>query len=157
MHPPERKSPKGSLAALLLTFAMAAPFLPQAALAQQPGAAPPAVTVAQPLRRQITEWDEHLARLEPSARVQLRARISGQVEAVHFRDGQVVRQGDLLFTLDRRPFEIAVDSARAELARAQAQAVLAQQEVDRTLPLISNRIAPMAQLDARRAVTAGAG
>lgn len=156
MHPPERKSPKGSLAALLLTFAMAAPFLPQAALAQQPGAAPPAVTVAQPLRRQITEWDEHLARLEPSARVELRARVSGQVAAVHFRDGQVVRQGDLLFTLDRRPFEIAVDSARAELARAQAQAVLAQQEVDRTLPLISNRIAPMAQLDARRAALAEA-
>ena len=46
MHPPERKSPKGSLAALLLTFAVVAPFLPQAALAQQPGAAPPAVTVA---------------------------------------------------------------------------------------------------------------
>ncbi|WP_426958959.1 efflux RND transporter periplasmic adaptor subunit [Muricoccus radiodurans] len=119
------------------------------ALAQQ-AAAPPAVTVAQPLRRNIVEWDEHVARLEPSARIDLRARVSGQVERVHFRDGQVVRPGDLLFTLDRRPFEVAVEVARAEVARAQARLDLAQQEVERTLPLIASRIAPQAQLDARR-------
>jgi RND family efflux transporter MFP subunit len=120
-----------------------------AALAQS--ASPPAVTVAQPLRRQITEWDEHIARLEPSARVELRARVSGQIEHLHFRDGQIVRPGDLLFTIDRRPFEIAVEAARAEVARAEAKLQLAAQEIDRTVPLIRDRIAPQAQLDQRRA------
>src|SRR5215213_1098175 len=96
----------------LIALVFATPALPVAA---QPLAAPPAVTAAQPLRRSVTEWDEHIARLEPSARVELRARLSGQVEQVHFRDGQIVRAGDLLFTLDRRPFEIAVDAARAEV------------------------------------------
>jgi RND family efflux transporter MFP subunit len=99
----------------------------------------------------VTEWDEHIARLEPSARVELRARVSGQVAQVHFRDGQVVREGDLLFTLDRRPFEIAVEVARAEVTRAQARLDLAEQEIDRTTPLVRDRIAPVAQLDTRRA------
>lgn len=135
---------KAFAALALATALQAAP-----ALAQQ-GGPPPAVTVAQPLRRSVTQWDEHTARLEPSARVELRARVSGQVDRVHFRDGQVVRPGDLLFTLDRRPFEVAVDIARAEVARAQARLDLAQQEIDRTLPLIASRIAPQAQLDTRR-------
>jgi RND family efflux transporter MFP subunit len=133
---------RSSLAALALTFAVPA-------LAQAP--TPPSVTVAHPLRRQVVEWDEHTARLEPSARVELRARVSGQVERVHFRDGQIVRQGELLFTLDRRPFEIAAEVARAELARAQARLDLAEQEIERTQPLVRDRIATPAQLDIRRA------
>ncbi|MDQ1080650.1 efflux RND transporter periplasmic adaptor subunit [Pseudoroseomonas cervicalis] len=120
----------------------------QAALAQP---APPAVTVAEPVRRQVTEWDEHVARLEPSARVELRPRISGQVQRVHFRDGQIVRQGDLLFTIDQRPFAIAVEAARAEIARAEARLDLARQDINRTAPLVRDRIAPQAQLDSRRA------
>jgi RND family efflux transporter MFP subunit len=123
------------------------PFVPPA-LAQP---AAPAVSVAQPVQRHVTEWEEHVARLEPSARVELRARVSGQVEQVHFRDGQVVKAGDLLFSIDRRPFEIAVESARAELAKAQARLDLAQQDIDRTAPLVRDRIAPQAQLDTRRA------
>src|SRR5689334_19192592 len=101
-----------------LALALALPALP---LSAQTPPAPPAVTVAQPLHRTVTEWDEHIARLEPFARVELRPRVSGQVEQVNFRDGQLVRAGDLLFTIDRRPFEIAVESAKAEVARAQAK------------------------------------
>ncbi|TDG33218.1 efflux RND transporter periplasmic adaptor subunit [Paracraurococcus ruber] len=131
-----------------LAIALALPALP---LSAQTPPAPPAVTVAQPLQRTVTEWDEHVARLEPFARVELRPRVSGQVDQVNFRDGQLVRAGDLLFTIDRRPFEIAVDAARAEVARAQAKLDLAGQEIDRTIPLVRDRFAPQAQLDTRRA------
>jgi RND family efflux transporter MFP subunit len=135
-----------SLAALVVALA-----LPAQPLVAQAQPAPSAVTVTQPLHRNITEWDEHIARLEPFARVELRPRISGQVEQVNFRDGQLVRAGDLLFTIDRRPFEIAVEAARAEVARAQARLDLAEQEIERTIPLVRDRVAPQAQLDTRRA------
>jgi RND family efflux transporter MFP subunit len=117
------------------------------ALAQN---APPAVTVATPLARQVAEWQEHTARIEPSARVELRPRVSGQVERVHFEDGAIVRQGDLLFTIDQRPFRIAVDQARAGVERAEAQLTLAGQQVERYTPLAQSRIAPQAELDSRR-------
>ncbi|WP_419898239.1 efflux RND transporter periplasmic adaptor subunit [Roseomonas sp. USHLN139] len=132
----------------LLAFAVAAPLSLASPVFAQPA---PSVTVAQPVQRRVTEWEEHIARLEPSARVELRARVSGQVEQVHFRDGQVVKAGELLFTIDPRPFEIAVESARAELAKAQARLDLAQQDIDRTAPLVRDRIAPQAQMDTRRA------
>jgi RND family efflux transporter MFP subunit len=117
--------------------------------AAQPGG-PPTVTAATPLARQVTQWDEHTARIEPSARVELRPRVSGQVEQVHFRDGALVRQGDLLFTIDQRPFRIAVDSARAEVARAEARLTLAEQQVQRYAPLTAQRIAPESEMDTRR-------
>jgi len=131
-----------------LALALALPLLPLP-LAAQP--APPTVTVSEPLRRNVTEWEEHVARLEPSARVELRPRVSGQVEQVHFRDGQIVRAGDLLFTIDHQPFDIAVESARAEVAKAEAKLELARQEIDRTSSLVRDRFAPQAQLDTRRA------
>jgi RND family efflux transporter MFP subunit len=107
--------------------------------------------VSEPLRRHVTEWEEHVARLEPSARVELRPRVSGQVERVHFRDGQIVQAGDLLFTLDRRPFDIALETARADVARAEAKLELARSEIERTNSLVRDRYAPQAQLDTRRA------
>lgn len=127
------------------------PLLAATPALAQPSAAPPMVTVEQPLSRSLTEWEEHIARLEPSARVELRPRVSGLVEKVHFRDGQVVRQGELLFTLDRRPFEIARLSAEAARDGAQARLALARQDSRRTQSLAADRFAPQAQLDARRA------
>lgn len=113
--------------------------------------APPPVTVAAPLARSVTEWQEHTARIEPSARVDIRARVSGQVEQVHFTDGAIVRAGDRLFTLDQRPFRIALDNARAEVARNEARRLLAEQQVARYEPLAASRIAPQAEIDSRRA------
>lgn len=115
----------------------------------QPAA--PTVTVAAPLSRPITEWQEHTARIEPSARVDIRPRVSGQVAEVHFTDGAIVRAGDLLFTLDQRPFRIALDNARAEVARNEARLLLARQQVARYEPLAASRIAPQAEIDSRRA------
>ncbi|MCO6419354.1 efflux RND transporter periplasmic adaptor subunit [Siccirubricoccus sp. KC 17139] len=142
-----RKTLGKTLAPLAFALAVSSPL---AALAQT-APTPPPVTVAQPLQRNVTEWDEHIARLEPFARVELRPRVSGQVDKVNFRDGQLVRAGDLLFTIDRRPFEIALEAARAEVARAEAKLDLANQEIERTIPLVRNRFAPEAQLDSRRA------
>ncbi len=119
-----------------------------AALAQP---APPPVTVAAPLARPVTEWQEHTGRIEPSARVDIRARVSGQVDAVHFVDGAIVRAGDPLFTIDQRPFRIALETARAEVSRNQARLLLAEQQVARYEPLAASRIAPQAELDSRRA------
>ncbi len=127
---------------------MAATALTSPAAAQ--GAAVPTVTAATPLARSVPQWDEHTARIEPSARVEIRPRVSGQVEEVHFRDGALVRAGDLLFTIDQRPFRIAVDTARAELARAEARLTLAEQQVQRYAPLTAQRIAPESEMDTRR-------
>ncbi len=138
--------------ASVLRAAAAAALLAGSAMAE-PAAAqgtPPSVTAATPLSRQVTQWDEHTGRIEPSARVEIRPRVSGQVEQVHFRDGALVQAGDLLFTLDQRPFRIAVESARAELARAEARLTLAEQQVQRYAPLTAQRIAPESEMDARR-------
>ncbi|MBE9606989.1 efflux RND transporter periplasmic adaptor subunit [Acetobacteraceae bacterium H6797] len=141
MPPSFRKS---SLFLVLFPLVTATPTLAQ----QSPN--PPTVTVEQPQRRSLTEWEEHIARLEPSARVELRPRVSGLIEQVHFRDGQIVRQGDLLFTLDKRPFEIAVQSAEAARDGARAKLELARQDSRRTQSLAADRFAPQAQLDSRR-------
>ncbi|NKE46459.1 efflux RND transporter periplasmic adaptor subunit [Roseomonas frigidaquae] len=117
-------------------------------VAAQP--APPPVTVATPLARSVTQWDEYTGRIEASARVEIRPRVSGQVTQVHFRDGAVVPEGALLFTLDQRPFEIAVESARAEVARNEARLTLAQQQLRRFAGLTAQRIAPEAEQDTRR-------
>lgn len=111
---------------------------------------PPAVTVAAPLSRLVPQWEEHTARIEPSARVEIRPRVSGQIAQVHFTDGAPVRTGDLLFTLDQRPFRIAADSAQAEVGRAEARLLLAEQQVHRYTPLVQQRFAPESEMDTRR-------
>lgn len=139
-----RNTMLGGAAAMAL---LASPAMTEPAAAQ--GAAP-TVTAAPPLSRQVTQWEEHTGRIEPSARVEIRPRVSGQVDQVHFRDGALVRAGDLLFTLDQRPFRIGVESARAEVARAEARLLLAEQQVQRYAPLTAQRIAPESEMDTRR-------
>ncbi|WP_439594368.1 efflux RND transporter periplasmic adaptor subunit [Falsiroseomonas sp.] len=129
--------------------ALLAASLAQPAAAQQAPPAPP-VTVATPLTRNVTQWDEHTGRIEPSALVELRPRVSGQVMQVHFQDGALVREGELLFTLDQRPFRIAVDSARAEVARNEARLALAQQQLQRYAGLTAQRYSSEADQDNRR-------
>ena len=105
-----------------------------AAPAQAPP--PPSVTVAKPIAKRITTWDEYSGRFEAMESVEVRPRVSGFVDKVHFKDGQVVKAGDPLFTIDPRPFEIAAASARAEIARAKATVALAASEVERAAPLV---------------------
>ena len=120
----------GALLAFAAAYLMCAPPL----LAQGPPA--PAVTVANPIAKRITTWDEYSGRFEAVETVEVRPRVSGFVDKVHFKDGQIVKAGDPLFTIDPRPFEIAAESARAEIARARAQVALALSEVERAAPLV---------------------
>jgi RND family efflux transporter MFP subunit len=131
-----------------LAFAAAALLLAAPAAAQPPA---PTVTVANPLSRTVTEWDEFTGRFEAVARVDVRARVSGFIEKIHFRDGQLVAEGDVLFTIDQRPYLIARDAAEAEASRAQAQLDLANSDVARALPLVQSRSIPQRELDAREA------
>lgn len=133
----------GALSACLLLA-----MLPLAGAAQPP---PPAVTVATPLVRTIAEWDEFTGRFEAFAQVEVRPRVSGFIAQIHFRDGQLVQEGALLFTIDQRPYRIALDSAEADVARAQAQVDLAQNDVERALPLVQSRSIPQRELDSRQA------
>lgn len=112
---------------------------------------PPVVTVAAPLARKIAQWDEYTGRLEASERVEVRPRVSGYIDRVHFMDGADVKQGDLLFTIDQRPFQIAVTSAQADLTRAQAQVVLNQADYQRALELVKTAATPARDLDQRKA------
>ena len=103
--------------------------------------APPAfpVTVAPPLLKHIKTWDEYSGRFEAVARVELRPRVSGYIDQVNFKEGSDVKQGDLLFTLDKRPFEIAVEAAKAEVARAHAQVEFATADLARAAPLVESK------------------
>ncbi len=114
---------------------------------------PPAmpVTVSPPLAKRVTQWDEFSGRFEAVAQVEVRARVSGFIEKIHFRDGQLVNVGDLLFTIDKRPFEIAVESAQAEVARNKAQVDLAELQVERGSALIKSRTITDAEFDQRKA------
>ena len=135
------------LAALALVAAIAVASDP---LAGQAPPAPP-VTVAPPLAKRVTGWDEYSGRFEAVETVEVRPRVTGFVEKLHFRDGQLVKAGDLLFSLDKRPFEIAVESAKAEVARTAAQAELAENEVERVTPLARSGTASKRDLDQRTA------
>lgn len=92
--------------------------------------APPApqVSVATVSETEITAWDEFSGRLEAVERVEVRSRVAGAVQAVHFREGALVRQGDLLITIDPAPYQAEVERAEAQVAAAQARLVQAQSE-----------------------------
>lgn len=94
-------------------------------------AAPPSVDVAKPVVREITEWDEYTGRLEAVDTVEVRPRVSGYLESVHFKEGQIVKKGDLLFVIDPRPFRAALAAAEAEAAGAQTRLELAQNDLQR--------------------------
>ena len=81
-------------------------------------APPPAVTVSHPLQKSITEWDEYTGRFTPLETVEIRARVSGFIDSVHFQEGQIVKKDDLLFVIDQRPYQIAVEQAKADIERA---------------------------------------
>lgn len=104
--------------------------------AARPAPPPPTVTVAAPLVKDIVEWDEFVGRFDAVNSVEIRARVSGYLESVHFRDGATVKQGDLLFVIDPRPFEIALEQSRAEVTRARARAQLAARELKRAEDLV---------------------
>jgi RND family efflux transporter MFP subunit len=106
----------------------------------QPSGPPPAVTVSKALSSEITDWDEYTGRFDAIANVEVRARVAGYLEQVHFKDGQIVAKGDLLYTIDRRPFEATLDQARAELAQSTTKYENTLKDVERGRSLLATKI-----------------
>jgi RND family efflux transporter MFP subunit len=107
---------------------------------QQGGALPPpTVTVANPVKRSIVDHDEYVGRFVAVSMVEMRARVSGTLETVHFKDGEIVKEGDLLFSLDRRPFQNALDQARANLALARSNLTYTESDLARAQQLLRER------------------
>jgi multidrug efflux system membrane fusion protein len=113
-------------------------------------AAAPPVTVAQPVKRTVTDWDEFTGRFEAVEEVQVRARVGGFVTSVEFRDGAFVRAGDLLYVIDSRPFEAVAAQADGQLSDARAKAELAKRDLDRGLSLVQTSAVSEQVVDQRR-------
>ncbi len=110
---------------------------------------PPAVTVATPLVKEMEEWNDFTGQFEAQESVEVRARVSGYLESIHFTDGQLVKKGDLLVVIEPRPFELALETAKAQLAQSEAQLQLAQAQLDRTAQLRKNDYATKETYDER--------
>jgi RND family efflux transporter MFP subunit len=106
---------------------------------QNAGAALPTVTVAKPVQRTVTDYDEYVGRFLAVDSVDIRSRLSGYLSSINFTDGQMVKKGDLLFTIDRRPFEIVLEQMKANLEQARANLAFAQSDLDRGQALLGNK------------------
>jgi RND family efflux transporter MFP subunit len=117
--------------------------------AAPPAPPPPAVVVASPLVMRLTEWDEYTGRFEATDRVDVRARVDGYLDSIHFRDGAIVKTGDLLFVIDPRPYEAVLEGARADVVRAQTRLELAVADFTRAGPLFEIRGISQEEFDRR--------
>ncbi|WP_245434264.1 efflux RND transporter periplasmic adaptor subunit [Pseudolabrys taiwanensis] len=106
---------------------------------QAGGPPPPAVTVALPVKRTVSDFDEYVGRFTAINSVEVRARVSGYLDSVDFKDGQLVKQGDLLFTIDKRPFQNSVDQARATLTQARSNLAFAESDFQRGQQLVQDK------------------
>jgi multidrug efflux system membrane fusion protein len=114
-------------AALAVAFLGLAP----PAFAQAPGGPPPAVTVAKPVVRDITEYDDFTGRYDAVESVEIRSRVSGYLDKVSFQEGSLIKKGDVLVVIDRRPYKAALDQAQATQVSAQAKLGFAQADIER--------------------------
>lgn len=109
----------------------------------------PAIEVAAVVGQTITEWDEFSGRVEAVERVEIRPRVGGTIDAVHFREGALVKKGDPLFTIDPRPYAAEVARADAALAAAQVRAAHAQSEQARAQRLLDDNAISRREFDER--------
>ncbi len=100
---------------------------------------PPPVTVAKPIKRTVFDFDEYVGRFTAINSVEVRARVSGYLDGIHFKDGQLVKQGDLLFTIDKRPFQFTLDQARANLQTAKSNQAYTESDLNRGRELVGQR------------------
>ncbi|WP_082493189.1 efflux RND transporter periplasmic adaptor subunit [Acidovorax sp. Leaf160] len=140
-------------AAVALAAAGGAVFGLGTSHAEAPAAAspPPAVpvSVAAVVQQEVSLWDEFSGRLEAVQRVDVRPRVAGALQSVHFREGALVRQGDLLFTVDPAPFVAEVDRAAAQVAAAQARVSYTRSEMERATRLWEERAIAQREHDER--------
>lgn len=112
--------------------------------------APPPVTVAKPVVRDVVDNDEFIGRFQAREEVSIRARVGGYLQEIHFQDGAMVKQGDLLFVIDQRPFQTAFDQAQAALEVANTTLTYAQTQYARANSLSQNGSQSVSTLDDRR-------
>ena len=120
--------------------------------ASQPQAAtppPPQVTIAKPASKMIADQDEYVGRFVAVESVEVRARVPGYLDRIHFQDGQLVKAGDLLFTIDRRPFQIALAQAQASLAQAKSTLAFAESDLARAQGLTVGAVITQQTFDQR--------
>jgi RND family efflux transporter MFP subunit len=115
-----------------------------------PAPPPPEVTVANPLRQEIVDWDEFTGRIVATAEVEIRARVSGYLQSVEFTDGSLVTKGQPLYVIDPRPFRASLAQAQAEQRAAEARLKLAENDEARAERLFKTRNIPEEELDNRR-------
>jgi len=115
------------------------------------GAAPPApaVTVAKPVKQLVSDYDEYVGRFIAVDFVEVRARVSGYLDKIHFSDGQLVKEGDLLFTIDQRPFEAALDQSKAAVEQSKANLAYAEADLVRGESLPKGTVITQQSLDQR--------
>jgi multidrug efflux system membrane fusion protein len=119
---------------LAAALVLLAPVLAACGQGQPPGGGappPPTVTVAKPVERGVVDQDEYVGRFVAIDSVEVRARVSGYLDQIHFKDGQTVKQGDLLFTIDKRPFENTAAQVRGTLAQSKANLAFAEADLER--------------------------
>jgi len=114
-----------------------------------PAPPPPKVKVVQPVAREIIEWDEYTARLDAVDSVEVRPRVSGYLQSIHFQDGAIVKKGDLLFLIDPRPYEAALRRAEADVELAKSRLALAQKNFARAADLLSSHAISQEESDIR--------
>jgi multidrug efflux system membrane fusion protein len=143
----------GSVAALALVAATGAAItFSDKASSEQAAAKPaPALPVAVSLveQRNVALWDEFSGRLEAIERVEVRSRVAGAVKSVHFREGALVKQNDLLITIDPDPYAAEVARAEAQVGAAQARVLLTKNEMERGRQLSGTQIISQRDLDQR--------
>jgi multidrug efflux system membrane fusion protein len=111
---------------------------------------PPTVTVTTPVQRTVVDQDEYVGRFVAVDAVEVRSRVSGYLSEIHFTDGQMVKKGDLLFVIDHRPFQIALDQMRANLAQARANLAFTEADLARGKELVQNKTITEQTYDQRK-------
>lgn len=140
----------GALSLILVALALAS--CGQNPQSNQAAPPPPAVTVANPIQRTIVDHDEYVGRFVAVDSVEVRARVSGYLDKVHFTDGQIVKEGDLLFTIDKRPFQTALDQAKASLQKSRAELAFAEGDLERAASLVRDKTITQQTFDQRTQV-----
>jgi RND family efflux transporter MFP subunit len=139
----------GHITITLVLLAVAAGGCTDKPSAAQGATPSPQVTVTKPTKRLIAETDEYVGRFVAVDSVEVRARVAGYLATVHFRDGQFVKEGDLLFTIDRRPFEATLAQAQASLAQAKANLAFTTSDLERAQRLVGGAVITQQTFDQR--------
>lgn len=134
---------------VLVSAGFLAACQPETESASVGGPPPPTVTVAKPVVRELVDQDEYVGRFAAVDDVTVRSRVSGYLDQIRFRDGQMVKAGDPLFTIDQRPLNAALDEANASVATAQAQLEFAQTQFNRGQDLVGRGTIPQVTFDER--------